>query len=57
MSREYKRRDAACVHCGARGTPDNPITAGHVLARAHGGPNTPANYRPECRLCNSRRGT
>lgn len=64
MSRAYREADAACecddcgAHdgpCGRRGTPANPITAGHLKARAHGG--TPEHgYRPECRTCNSRRG-
>ncbi|MFI0481729.1 HNH endonuclease [Actinomadura sp. 9N215] len=55
MSRAYKRAESECVHCGATGTADNPITAGHIIARHKGGSNSPDNYRPECRRCNSAR--
>lgn len=41
--------------CGRQGTTDNPITAGHLIARARGG-SAATGYRPECRSCNSRRG-
>lgn len=69
MARYYRTIDATCActtcaehqdnddHvCGVRGTPNNPITAGHIIARIHGGTNTADNYRPECRRCNSRNG-
>lgn len=66
MSKLFKDQDRSCecpccpdVHdgtCGAYGTSQNPITAGHILARSLGGQATPGNYRPECRSCNSRRG-
>lgn len=66
-SRAFRDADLPCacpgcpdVHdgvCGAHGTDRNPITAGHILARAFGGTNTPGNYRPECRSCNSRHGS
>jgi len=64
VAARYRATDAACecddcgAHdgpCGARGTPTNPITAGHRRARAHGGSGADG-YRPECRSCNSRRG-
>lgn len=42
--------------CGLHGTPDNPITAGHITARANGGTSDPSNIRAECRRCNSSRG-
>lgn len=67
MSRYYKEINAVCActtcpeHagrvCGRHGTPSNPITAGHIIARARGGTNDPANYQPECRRCNSAKGT
>jgi hypothetical protein len=57
MSRHYKDTNAACVHCQQTGTPTNPITAGHIIARSRGGTNDPSNYQPECRTCNSRKGT
>ena len=46
------RQATHCAKCGARGTSDNPIEAGHIIPRAEGGTNTPGNYRPECRRCN-----
>lgn len=55
MSRYYKSTDAPCVICGRRGTPANPITAGHIIARSKGGTNDPANYQPECRSCGSKK--
>jgi len=31
--------------------------AGHIIARAHGGPDTPSNLRPVCPACNISMGT
>ena len=45
-----------CHWCGGYGTADDPITADHLRPRARGGRNTPANYVPAHRSCNSRRG-
>lgn len=65
IAQHYRAQHAACTctgcawhdgPCGRQGTPDNPITAGHITPRAHGGTNDPANYRPECRRCNSTKG-
>lgn len=56
ISREFKRLDLPCALCGRHGTPRNPITAGHLLPRVMGGTNSPYNYQPECRECNSRKG-
>lgn len=36
-----------CAHCGRPGTPDDPLTAGHIVARVDGGTNDLANLRPE----------
>jgi len=67
MSQHYKATDTPCAcngecghHegvCGRHGTPDNPITAGHIQARVDGGRSHPSNYRPECRSCNSSKPT
>lgn len=57
MSAEFKRLNLPCVDCGMRGTPANPITAGHIVARANGGRSDPTNYVPQCRSCNSKQGT
>lgn len=36
-----------CAICGRPGTADDPLTAGHIVARADGGGNTPDNLRAE----------
>jgi 5-methylcytosine-specific restriction endonuclease McrA len=46
----------ACWRCGKPGTPDDPLTGDHVIARAHGGTDDPSNYRASHRSCNSRAG-
>ncbi|MFI6296721.1 HNH endonuclease [Nonomuraea sp. NPDC050790] len=56
MSQHYKDSDAACVYCGRHSSEDNPITAGHIVARSKGGTNDPSNYQPECRRCGSAKG-
>jgi len=56
MSAMYQRANVPCADCGRTGTPENPITAGHVVPRAEGGPNVPENYVPQCRECNGRNG-
>jgi 5-methylcytosine-specific restriction protein A len=63
ISGHYKDTHAPCAcngecgrhngTCGRQGTPENPITAGHIVPRARGGTNDPTNYQPECRSCNS----
>ena len=44
-----------CPRCGKAPTPDNPITAHHVIARAKGGDET-TPLVPLCRQCNSQIG-
>lgn len=39
-----------CATCGKPFTPDNPKTAGHVIAIRDGGQGAP--IKPECRRCN-----
>jgi 5-methylcytosine-specific restriction endonuclease McrA len=46
--------DPACVYCGRRGTPENPMTAEHPVAVADGGGH--AGMVPACRRCNLSRG-
>jgi 5-methylcytosine-specific restriction endonuclease McrA len=45
-----------CPRCGETGTPSNPTTADHRIARSWGGAETASNLRPMCRRCNSSRG-
>ncbi|MFC3986805.1 HNH endonuclease [Streptosporangium jomthongense] len=41
-----------CAICGLPPTEDNPLTAGHIIARVDGGTNELDNYQPECQRCN-----
>lgn len=43
-----------CARCGLPGTAEDPLTAGHVIARSQGGGDGP--LQPEHRSCNSRAG-
>ncbi len=45
-----------CAECGQPPTPDNPLTLGHVVARAHGGGLEPSNTQAECKRCNLSKG-
>ncbi len=36
-----------CAACGRPGTPDDPLTAGHIVARTDGGSNELSNLRAE----------
>lgn len=56
LARQCIAAQPHCVWCGTAGTPDNPLTGGHVVARAEGGRAEPGNYRTECRHCGSREG-
>ena len=56
LARECVKAQPWCTWCGTTGTPDNPLTGGHIIARADGGRAEPSNYRTECRRCGSRDG-
>ena len=56
LARECIQAQPWCTWCGTTGTPDNPLTGGHIIARADGGRAEPGNYRTECRRCGSRDG-
>ena len=45
-----------CWRCGRWLTLDSPWHVGHVVDRMDGGPDIPANTRPECAKCNTRAG-
>lgn len=54
LTSEYDRNRAillanatVCAVCGLPGTRDDPLTAGHIIARANGGTNDLANLRAE----------
>jgi len=44
-----------CAICGKPPTRNDPLTAGHIIAREDGGTNDPSNYQAEHRSCNSRK--
>lgn len=50
------QEETRCWICGHPARPDDPLTADHVIPRAHGGPNTRDNYRAAHASCNIRRG-
>lgn len=45
-----------CAICGLPPTDDDPLTAGHITPRVHGGTNDPGNYQPEHASCNYSKG-
>lgn len=62
---EYQKARAAVIRaqpwcsapgCMHPGSPDNPLTADHVVSLALGGTNDLANLRTMCRFHNSQRG-
>ena len=48
--------ELTCWLCGRVGTPENRLTADHVVPRAHGGRDERANLRAAHESCNKRRG-
>jgi hypothetical protein len=53
---ELLAEETTCWRCGLPPTPTDPLVAGHVIARRHGGPTTRSNMRAEHRSCNTREG-
>jgi len=45
-----------CWICGQPPRPGDPLVADHLIPRAHGGPDTLANYAAAHASCNARRG-
>lgn len=48
---------ARCAVCGHPGTPANPLTLDHIVAKARGGSDHPSNLQPLCRHHNSSKGS
>lgn len=44
-----------CSYCGTEGTETNPLGADHVIPKAHGGSDQPANLVTACRICQGRK--
>lgn len=44
--------ETRCFLCGHPARPDDPLVAGHVVARAHGGPDHRSNFRAVHDSCN-----
>ena len=57
ISGMYRAHNVPCAMCRQTGTPENPITAHHVVPVSEGGQDVPENYRPLCRVCNSQEGS
>ena len=61
-TRHQKLRDrmltriSRCHYCGTLPTPDNPMTADHLIPVVKGGKTEAANYVPACLRCNSGKG-
>jgi hypothetical protein len=56
-SLQTRAEERTCWICGKPGTTNDPLTADHIVPRAHGGHDTRANMRAAHRSCNQRRGT
>lgn len=48
--------EKVCWICGLPGTPDDPLTADHVIPRVRGGTHARSNLRAGHRSCNSAKG-
>ena len=46
-----------CEVCGKPGRRGDPLTKGHIIPKAYGGPNASWNIRPEHASCNRNRGS
>lgn len=47
---------SVCVVCGTSGSPSNPLTVDHIVAKANGGKDELANLQVLCRAHNSSKG-
>lgn len=52
LSARVRREHPWCTKCGAGDTPENPLTADHIIPRAAGGQNVRSNVQVLCRSCN-----
>ncbi len=50
---EALRTQPWCSRCGTAGSPDNPLTADHIVPLHRGGTSTADNCGVLCRSCNS----
>lgn len=57
ISDQVVAEEGMCIDCGHVGTPDNPLTADHVVAKANGGTDDRDNLVCRCRRHNSAKGS
>lgn len=55
ISRKVIAAQPWCSICGHTGSPTNPLTADHIIPKAHGGTDALGNLRTLCRFHNSSR--
>lgn len=55
-AKQTLREEYVCAICETPGTDADPLVAGHVIARAHGGPDTRENMRAVHASCNALQG-
>lgn len=55
VSREQRRREPQCRHCGWPGSPENPLQADHIVPKEEAGRNDPSNLQTLCRDCHNRK--
>jgi 5-methylcytosine-specific restriction protein A len=56
LSARVIAEEGRCRDCGTTGTPDNPLTADHIIAKVRGGTNERSNLTCRCRRHNSSKG-
>lgn len=56
LARQVLAEEKHCHLCGQPARPGDPLTADHIIPRAHGGPTTRDNLRAAHASCNARRG-
>ena len=56
MSARVVAEERACRVCGTTGTPDNPLTADHIVPKTAGGGDGRTNAQCLCRRHNSSKG-
>lgn len=51
-----RQSNSTCLACHKPESEVGPLEKDHIVPRTHGGPSTPDNIQPLCKLCNSSKG-